>query len=129
MMEFKDDFSGLVNLALVLSFNENMSAFRRSLATVISAKLHIHKGVPTQRALDYKRWALQTFCSGGPKSEIRRYLLESLPLGDWRLRDEIPIFVPVGLNFNPDELQEEVIRGPFPVKSETVLLEKWNLLD
>ena len=109
LLEFVDDLSGLANLALYLSFNENMQAFRSSLAAVIQHRLTVIRGSPPISAMEHRRWALDTFCSSGPKADIRRYLLESVANGDWSVHHQVQIYVPVGVLLNVEKLKVGVI--------------------
>ena len=74
-LELQPTISGMINLALVLGFGENMSNFRRSLAAVVSSKLQVVQGTPPLDATAHRQWVLELYCSTGSKAALKSFCL------------------------------------------------------
>ena len=103
--------SGMVNLSLVLATGSAMSTFRDHLAATVRERVRFLRGIPPAEATAYRNFILNLFCSTGRHRELRRFLLQALPNGDWRHSDVIEVYVPPGIAVDEEQLTRSVING------------------
>ena len=109
LLELQSDISGLVNLSLCLAFGEMMAKFRSALARVLSKRVRFIRGTPPASALRFQQWALDMFCSSGPKSAVKRHLLSQLLNGNWMNHSIVEIYVAPGLTFEEKAAKPQII--------------------
>ena len=103
--------SGMVNLSLVLATGSAMSTFRDHLSATVRQRLRILRGYPPEEATAYRKFILDLFCSTGRHRELRRFLLQALPNGEWRNSDAIEVYVPPEMDCDEEQLTGSVING------------------
>ena len=106
---FEDDISGLINCSLALSTGSSMEQFRSCLASVIAEKLQVVPGFPSPECEQHRDFMLSLFGSTGSKWELKKYLLERLPNGDWRRRDLIQVFIPPGVTYDEAAVKKQIV--------------------
>ena len=85
-----------------------MNQFRRSLKAVISQRLRIIRGHPSQEMVEYRSWILRLMCSSGPKAELKRLLLNTCANGDWTNASEVQLIIPPGPSYNEVSVRQQV---------------------
>ena len=91
------DISGALHLALAVEMAGTMAKFQESIKQTVIARLvwPPARGQPPAAATLYRLRCIQALTIGWTRSSTmqRRALLRLLPLGDWRKRDCVEIFV------------------------------------
>ena len=108
---YSEDISGLVHFSLSLGVGSAMDRFRKSLIAVVQARLVILPGAASPEAAKYKQSVLDLFCTSGTKTSLRRFLLEALPNGDWRNREQVEVFLAPGIAISRDQVVQRVAAG------------------
>eukprot|EP00971_Amphidinium_carterae_P281411 5587099-Amphidinium_carterae.1 len=108
---FSEHIRGMTHFALSLSIGSAMDRFRRSLVEVVKQRLVIQYGTCSLEATQYKEFVLELFCSAGSKVSLKRFLLQALPNGDWRNKDQIEVLIKAGISYNPEEVAKKVTAG------------------
>lgn len=87
-----DHVSGLVHMALSLKDGGRGAAFRRVMSCVLMVCINIVVGAqPSVEALAFRKAALDLFLSGGPRHQMKAYMLRRCFSGDWRCRGDITV--------------------------------------
>ena len=109
--QVQQHIQGVVNFALALQEASAMMAFRRALSEVVQEKLTIRIGYPSAECVAYRKFLINLFLSTGRQQCLRRFLLETLPNGNWRNESEVEVFVAPGVDFDRQQLAEGVTKG------------------
>ena len=87
---------GQIHLAMALNFGTGMATWARLLRLIVFERVEILRGTPSCEAQAYRRQLLRLCLSRGSRLVEKRAALATLPNGDWRRRDAIEVYVPVG---------------------------------
>eukprot|EP00971_Amphidinium_carterae_P195205 3873604-Amphidinium_carterae.2 len=93
--------SGLIHTALAMRVGGAMSCFRQCLRAEVESKLVIYYGEPSLESSLYRQHVMAMFVSSGANILTNQALLLSLPNGDWRVQDEVQVFLPLGMRQQP----------------------------
>eukprot|EP00971_Amphidinium_carterae_P349124 6490859-Amphidinium_carterae.1 len=88
--------SGIIATSLSLRCGNALNVFRYCLQEEIADKLVILHGTLSCEARVWKEKAQKVFMSGSCTKLVDKVLLQKLPNGDWRKRDVVEYFCPLG---------------------------------
>ena len=104
-----EHITGLIGFSLSLSFGSSMLAFRKSLIAAVSLMpLEIVEGTPPPDVVAYRQHVLELFGGTGRNLEVKRFLLQTFPNGDWRRKHSIQVYVEAGAGFEREALLEKL---------------------
>ena len=99
---------GQVNLSLALNHSTGMSVFAKLLRDHVMAKIVILRGAPSKEAECVRRQLMTLALSRGTRLVERRVSMRVLPNGDWRRRDRIEVWLPIGASCDELRVEEAV---------------------
>ena len=94
------DVSGLIHCALSLRHGASLNAFRACLRAEVEVRLVVKRGFPPPSAQQHKAAMMQIFLAGQSELETQA-LLSKLPNGDWRNKQQVEFYLPLGSQATP----------------------------
>ena len=118
------EITGQIHFAISLNSGTGVTRFSKHLLAVVKQRLRIIRGQgPSEEAQRYRRNLLRLCLAQGGRLLQRRLSALTLPNGDWRVADEIQVYVPPGLEYDAQQvastvawsLQQLVVPGQFTI--------------